>query len=100
MLRKHSAHNVFVDFHPEGIGDLLGDTQVAELGIAALHLNNGCDELRGGAFRPGFASLSQEEKSRRYLRSTNALWNLNSVEDLSIADSFEMRRRLTNCAVS
>ncbi len=53
-----------------------------------------------GPFGPGLRRCPQEEKSRRYLRSTSALWNLNSMEDLRIADSFGMRRGLTNCAVS
>ena len=67
MFCKHAAHNIFVDLHAEGIGDLLGDAQVAELGIAVLHLNNGCDELRGRAFGSGFASMSRGREEQAVL---------------------------------
>ena len=36
----------------------------------------------------------------RYFRSTRALWNLRNVADLTIADSFAMRRGLTNRVIS
>ena len=39
---------------------------------------------------------SEEEKSRRYFRSTKALWNLSSVAGLTSAPSFGIRRGLTN----
>src|SRR5258706_604665 len=38
-------------------------------------------------FGPGFRLRDEKEKSSRYLRSTKALWNLNSVAGLKIADS-------------
>jgi hypothetical protein len=41
-----------------------------------------------GPFGPGFRLPHEEENSRRYFRWTNALWNLNSVAGLRLADSF------------
>ncbi len=37
------------------------------------------------------------EKSKRYLQSTSALWNLNNVAGLRMAESFGMRGALMNC---
>jgi hypothetical protein len=48
-----------------------------------------------GPFGPGFRLRHEEENSRRYFRRTNALWNLNSVAGLRLADSFGMRCGLT-----
>lgn len=52
-----------------------------------------------GPFGPGFRRPKEEEKSRRYFRSTNALWNFNNVADLRITKRFGMRRGLTNWVV-
>src|ERR1700674_3212394 len=51
-------------------------------------------------FGPGFRLRDEEEKSSRYLRSTKALWNLNSVAGLRIVDSFGIRCGLTKRVVS
>ena len=56
VLREHAAHDIFVDLDAKGVSELLGDAQVAELGIARFQLDNGRDEFRGGAFRAGLAS--------------------------------------------
>src|ERR1700752_5105060 len=48
-----------------------------------------------GPFGPGFRFRWEEENSRRYFRWTSALWNLNSVAGLIIADSFGMRCGVT-----
>src|ERR1700730_11057148 len=41
-----------------------------------------------GPFGPGFRLRHEDDNSRRYFRWTNALWHLNSVGDLRLADSF------------
>ena len=41
-----------------------------------------------GPLGPGLRRRDEEEKSRRYFRSTKALWNLNSVAGLTSAPSF------------
>ena len=51
VLREYTAHNIFVDAHPEGVRDLLGNAYTAEPGVAALQLNDRRDEFRGGTFR-------------------------------------------------
>ena len=53
-----------------------------------------------GPFGPGLRRRDEEEKSSRYFRSTNALWNFSSVAGLTSAPSFAMRRGLTNSVVS
>src|SRR5216684_2557544 len=53
-----------------------------------------------GPFGPGFRLRHEEENSRRYFRWTNAMWNLNSVAGLRLADSFGMRCGLTKRVVS
>src|ERR1700756_390761 len=50
---KHATHDIFVDFEAKSVIDLLGDADTAELWIAALHLDDGRDELCGRAFRSG-----------------------------------------------
>src|SRR6202047_5269161 len=50
MFGKHAAHDIFVDLDAKGVSDLLGDADTTELRIAVLHLDDGRDELRGGAF--------------------------------------------------
>ena len=101
VLREHAANDIFVDLDAEGMRDLLGDAHTAEPGIAALQLDDRRDEFRGRTFGTGFAATAtREEKSRRYFRSTKALWNLNSVAGLMSAPSFGIRRGLTNSVVS
>src|SRR6202035_1194507 len=51
-------------------------------------------------FGPGFRLRHEEENSSRYFRWTNALWNLNSVAGLRLADSFGTRCGLTKRVVS
>jgi len=53
-----------------------------------------------GPFGPGFRFRREGENSKRYFRWTSALWNLNSVAGLRIADSFGMRCGLTKRVVS
>jgi hypothetical protein len=53
-IEKLAAHDIFVDIEAEDAGDLLSDTHTTEFGIALFHINDGCDELRGGPLRPGF----------------------------------------------
>src|ERR1700726_2055662 len=53
-----------------------------------------------GPFGPGFRLRDEKEKSSRYLRSTKALWNLNSVAGLKIADSLGIRRGLPKRGIS
>ena len=67
VLREHAAHDIFIDVNAEGESDLLGDAQIAELWIASLHINNGCDELRRGAFRSGFAWLCRGREEQAVL---------------------------------
>src|SRR2546430_11514974 len=49
-----------------------------------------------GPLGPGLRRCGEGEKSNRYFRSTNALWNLNSVAGLTSAPSFGIRRGLMN----
>src|ERR1039457_4580296 len=53
-----------------------------------------------GPFGPGLGRSDEEEKSRRYFRSTKALWNSSNVAGLRIAESFRMRRGLTKRVVN
>jgi hypothetical protein len=48
VLREHAAHDIFVDVDAESMRDLLGDAYTAELGVAALQLNDRRNEFRGG----------------------------------------------------
>ena len=57
VLRKHAANDILVDLDAEGMRDLLGDAQVAELGIAGLHLDDRRDDFQRWPFRAGLASL-------------------------------------------
>jgi hypothetical protein len=34
VLGQHAAHDILVEVHAEGVADLLGDAQIAELGVA------------------------------------------------------------------
>jgi hypothetical protein len=79
---------------------LRGDADTTELRIAALHLDDGRDELRARAFRAKLSLRHEEENSRRYFRWTNALCNLNNVAGSRLADSFGMRCGLTKRVVS
>ncbi len=45
----------FVNFDTKSVIDLLGDADTTELWIAALHLDDGRDELCGRAFRSGLS---------------------------------------------
>jgi len=67
VLGEHAAHDIFIDVDAEGVSDLLRDAQIAELGIASLHFDNGCDELRGGAFRSWFAWLCRGREEQAVL---------------------------------
>jgi len=49
-----------------------------------------------GPLGPGLRRCVEEEKSRRYFRSTKALWNLSSVAGLMSAPSFGIRCGRTN----
>ena len=48
---KHATHDIFVNFDTKSVIELLGDADTTELWIAALHLDDGRDELCGRAFR-------------------------------------------------
>jgi hypothetical protein len=72
VFGKDAAHGIFVDLDAKGVRDLLSDSHTAEPWIAPLHLNDGRDELRGRPLGPGLRRCDEEEKSRWYLRSTNA----------------------------
>src|ERR1700676_5142393 len=52
-----------------------------------------------GPLGPGLQRCDEEEKRRRYFRSTNALWNLISVAGLISTPSFGIRRGVTNSVV-
>src|SRR6201988_1840693 len=52
---KHATHDIFVDFDAKSVIDLLGNADATELWIAALHLDDGRDELCGRAFRSGLS---------------------------------------------
>ena len=54
----------------------------------------------GGPLGPGLRHGAEEEKSRRYFRSINALGNFNSVAGLRIAESFGTRCGLTKRLVN
>ena len=64
VLGEHAAHDVLVDLDAEDVGDLLGDTDTAELGIAGLDLDDCRDEFRGRALRPGLASFGRRRKEQ------------------------------------
>jgi len=96
VLCEHATHDIFIDVDAEGMGDLLGDAYTAEPGVSALQLNNRRDEFCRGTFGATFVATVAEGKSRRYFRSTNTLWNLNSVAGLTSARSFGSRCGLTN----
>ena len=55
MCGKHATHDIFVNFDTKSVIDLLGDADTTELWIAALHLDDGRDELCGRAFRSGLS---------------------------------------------
>jgi len=48
MLREHAANDIFVDVDAEGMRNLLGDAYTAELGVAALQLDDRRDEFCRG----------------------------------------------------
>src|ERR1700730_200159 len=100
MFGKHAPHDIFVDLGAKGVSDLLGDADTTELRIAVLHLDEGRESCPEGPFGPGFRLRHEEENSRRYFRWTSALWNLNSVAGLRLADSLGMRCGLTKRVVS
>jgi hypothetical protein len=52
---KHATHDIFVDFDAKSVIDLLGNADTTKLWIAALHLDDGRDELCGRAFRSGLS---------------------------------------------
>lgn len=56
--------------------------------------------LADGPLGPGLQRCGEDEKSRRYFRSTKARRNFNSVAGLTSAPSFAIRRGLANSAVS
>ena len=56
VLREHTAHDFVVDLDAERMKDLLGDAQIAELGITRFQFNKRRDELCGRTFGTGFAA--------------------------------------------
>ena len=57
MVREHTAHDILVDLDAERMRDLLGDSHAAETRIAALYLEDRCDECRRRTFGAGFAAM-------------------------------------------
>ena len=57
VLREHAAHDILVDVKAEGMCDLLGDADTAELGISVLELDDRRDEFRGRTFWDRFAAM-------------------------------------------
>ena len=43
--REYAARDIFIGLDVEAIRDLLNDTDAAESGIAAFHLDDRCNEL-------------------------------------------------------
>src|SRR5580693_10463058 len=66
---KHATHDIFVNFDTKSVIDLLGDADTTELWIAALHLDDGRDELCGRAFRSRLSFPAGSGKSCRRGRS-------------------------------
>ena len=103
MLREDATYDIFVELDAKGVRDLLGDAQVAEFGVAGLRgfiFTIAAISSRDGPLGPGLRRRAEEEKSDRYFRSINALWNLSSVAGLMSAPSCGMRWGLTNSVVS
>jgi hypothetical protein len=97
---KHVTHDIFVDFDAKSVIDLLGNADTTELSIAALHLDDGRDELCGRAFRSGLSLPMGRGEQQKVVSMDQRLWNLNSVAGLIIADSIGMRCGLTKRVVS
>jgi hypothetical protein len=56
VLRKDTAHDIFIYVDTEGMRDLLGDAHITELMIAAFHLDDGRNEFGGWTLGSGFAA--------------------------------------------
>jgi len=56
VLREHAADNILVNLDAEGMSDLLRDADTAELGIAALRLDDCRNKLGGWTFRARLSS--------------------------------------------
>ena len=56
VLREHAADNILVNLNAEGMSDLLRDADTAELGIAALRLDDCRNKLGGWTFRARLSS--------------------------------------------
>jgi len=50
MPGQNPPYDILVDFHAKRIGHFLRDARTAKTGIAALDLDDCCDELSGGPF--------------------------------------------------
>ena len=100
MPREHATNDIFVDLDANGVRDLLGDAQAAEAWIVPLRATMAAMSSGEGPLGPGLRCRAEEEKSDRYFRSINALWNLSSVAGLISAPSCGMRLGLTNSVVS
>ena len=72
VFRQNAVDDMFVDVDPERVRDDAGNPRTAEPRIARLELDDGSDECRTRPFGPGFFGHWLDEKSRRYLRRTNA----------------------------
>jgi len=64
LRREQATHDVFVDVDTEGMRDLLRDAYTAELGIAALKLQDRRDEFHRRAFRTGIALGARGKKEQ------------------------------------
>ena len=100
VLGEHSAHDIFANVEAKGVGNLLGDLYTAKLGITPFQIDNCRNEFGGGALGAGLRARPEDENRMRYLRSINALRNLNKVADFTMEESFGMRRGLTKSVIS
>jgi hypothetical protein len=53
MLSEDAAHHILGDFDTERMGNLLGNSRAPESRIAALDLENRCNEFLRGPIGPG-----------------------------------------------
>ena|SRR5438067_10884720 len=96
---QDAAHEILLDLDAEGMSHLLSDSHAAECGLRRFISPMAAMRSGDGPFGPGLRQCDKDENRRRYFRSTNALWNLNSVAGLMSAPSFGIRRELTNNVV-
>jgi hypothetical protein len=72
VFRKHAANDIFVDLDAEGMSDLLGDPHNPKRGFRRFISTMAAMSSVDGPLGPGLQRCSEQEKSSRYFRSTNA----------------------------